>query len=134
MRVGLARRQGALAGVALVGALGAIALTRIEGEEATAPPPQATVEWEEARVGVLVAQEDPTACGITVEPSTLGVAHPVLPCGARLDLERGDARAQAEVVASGPVGAGHAFDLTPALARALGVTGEDVVRWRFAGD
>ncbi|MGH3023212.1 MAG: hypothetical protein ACRDNI_06105 [Gaiellaceae bacterium] len=134
MRVGLARRQAALAGVALVGALGAIALTRIDGEDATAPPPQAVVEWEEARVGVLVVQEEVTACGIMVEPVTVGVAHPVLPCGAQLVLERDGVTAQAEVVASGPVGAGHAFDLTPALAQQLGVAGEDVVRWRFAGE
>ncbi len=131
MRAGLARRQAALAGVALVGALGAIALTRIDGEEAAAPPPVA-VEWQEARVGVLAPESEATDCGVTVEPATVGIAHPVLPCGARLVLERAGTRAESEVIASGPVGEGRAFDLTPALAQRLGVAGEEVVRWRFA--
>lgn len=131
MRAGLARRQAALAGVALVGALGAIALTRMEGEEAAPPPPTAIV-WQEAPVGVLAPASEATDCGVTVESATVGIAHPVLPCGARLVLERAGTRVEGEVIASGPVGEGRAFDLTPALAQVLGVAGEDVVRWRFA--
>lgn len=131
MKAGLARRQAALAGVALVGALGAIALTRIGGDEPE-PPPQAVVEWQEARVGVLAPGDEATDCGVTVDQSTVGIAHPVLPCGAKLVLERAGTRAEGEVIASGPVGAGRAFDVTPALAGALGLAGEEVLRWRFA--
>lgn len=131
MKPALARRQAALAGVALVGALGAIALTRM-GDDPQ-PPPQATVEWREARVGILAAAEGTTACGEALGPSTAGVAHPVLPCGAELLLEHEGRRARTEVVARGTVEGGLAFDLTPALARRLGISGEAVVRWRFAG-
>ena len=131
MRAGLARRQAALAGVALVGALGAIALTRMDGEEAEPSPPAAVV-WQEARVGVLALGSDATDCGVTVESATAGIAHPVLPCGAMLILERAGTRVEGEVIASGPVGEGRTFDLTPALAQELGVAGEDVVRWTFA--
>jgi hypothetical protein len=130
MKAALARRQAALAGVALVGALSAIALTRI-GDDAEPPP--AVVEWDEARVAIAAVGEEQTTCGVTVAPETSGVAHPVLPCGARLLLEHEGRRARAEVVARGPVGAGRAFDVTPALARRLGIAGEAVVRWRFAG-
>jgi len=131
MKPALARRQAALAGVALVGALGAIALTRM-GDDPQ-PPPQATVEWREARVGILAAAEETTACGEALGPSTAGVAHPVLPCGAELLLEHEGRRARTEVVARGTVEGGLSFDLTPALARRLGISGEAVVRWRFAG-
>ena len=131
MKPALARRQAALAGVALVGALGAIALTRM-GDDPQ-PPPQAAVEWREARVGILAAAEETTACGEALGPSTAGVAHPVLPCGAELLLEHEGRRARTEVVARGTVEGGLSFDLTPALARRLGISGEAVVRWRFAG-
>jgi len=131
MKPVLARRQAALAGVALVGALGAIALTRI-GDDPE-PPPQATVEWREGRVGVLPAGDETTACGETLGPSTAGVVHPVLPCGAELLLEHEGRRARTEVVATGAVEGGRTFGVTPALARRLGISGEAVVRWRFAG-
>lgn len=132
MKPALARRQAALAGVALVGALGAIALTRIGGDPEPAPP-QATVEWREERVGILADAEEATACGEPLTPSTAGVAHPVLPCGAALLLEHEGRRARAEVVARASVEGGRAFDVTPALADRLGITAETVVRWRFAG-
>jgi hypothetical protein len=132
MNVGLARRQAALAGVAVAGALGAIALTRLDdGNEA--PPPALTVEWQVARVAVFEPSEEPTACGVTLTAESSGVAHPVLPCGARLVLEREGRSAQAEVVERRPAGPGPDFDLTPALARQLGVDGRATVRWRFAG-
>jgi hypothetical protein len=131
MKPALARRQAALAGVALVGALGAIALTRMDEEPE--PPPRATVEWQEARVGILADPGEATACGEPVTPSTAGVAHPVLPCGAVLLLEHEGRRARAEVVAQGAVDPGRAFDVTPALARRLGMPAEAVVRWRFPG-
>jgi hypothetical protein len=130
MKPALARRQAALAGVALVGALAAIALTRI-GDDAE-PPQQAIVEWREARVGILAAPEEATACSGSLTASTAGVAHPVLPCGAELVLEHEGRRARAEVVAKGTVEDGRTFDVTPALASRLGIAAEAVVRWRFA--
>lgn len=133
MKAGLARRQAALAVVALAGALGAIALSRLADDSPEPPPPTATVEWQEARVGVLEPGGEPTACGVTLTDTSVGVAHPVLPCGARLVLERAGRRAEAEVVAQGPVAAGRAFEVTPALATQLAIAGEETVRWRFAG-
>jgi rare lipoprotein A (peptidoglycan hydrolase) len=131
MNAALARRQAALAGVALVGALGAIALTHI-GEGSSEPPPrQAAVEWEEAQVATFPVTDQPTACGVTLAPSSFGVAHPVLPCGAKLLLDYQGRRAEAEVVDRGSVGQGRSFDLTPALAEELGIAGQATLRWRF---
>jgi hypothetical protein len=133
MDAGLARRQAALAGVALVGALGAIALSQVGGDsEASPPPPTATVTWETATVGVFEPTAEPTTCGVVVTAETVGIEHPVLPCGARVLVEREGRQAQADVVEQGPVDTGHAFDLSPALAQQLGVAGEATVRWRFA--
>ena len=132
MKPALARRQAVLAGVALVGALGAIALTRLD-DDAEPPPQQATVEWREARVGILADTQEVTACGESPTPSTIGVAHPVLPCGAVLLLEHEGRRERAGVVVRIAAESGRAFDVTPALARRLGIAGEAVVRWRFAG-
>ena len=132
MNAALARRQAALAGVALVGALGAIALSRLGDDSDAAPPPTAGVEWESASVAVFEPVSEPTACGVTVTAQTVGVAHPVLPCGAKLLLEHQGRQAQADVVERGPVDAGQAFELSPALAQQLGVAGATMVRWRFA--
>jgi hypothetical protein len=133
MKAGLARRQAALAAVALAGALGAIGLSRLADDAEPPPPPTATVEWQEARVGVLEPDGEQSSCGVALTAESVGVAHPVLPCGARLVLEREGRSAEAEVVSQGPVAAGRAFDLTPALATQLGLAAEGTVRWRFAG-
>jgi hypothetical protein len=131
MNAALARRQAGLAGVALVGALGAIALTHV-GDSSTEPPArQAEVAWEEAQVATFPVTDQPTVCGVTLTSSSFGVAHPVLPCGAKLLLDYQGRRAEAEVVERGSVGQGRSFDLTPALAQQLGIAGEATVRWRF---
>jgi hypothetical protein len=132
MNAALARRQAALAGVALLGALGAIALSRLGDDSDAAPPPTAGVEWETAGVAVFEPASGPTACGVTVTARTIGIAHPVLPCGAKLLLEHEGRQARADVVEQGPVDPGRAFELSPALAQELGVAGATTVRWRFA--
>ena len=132
MNAALARRQAGLAGVALVGALGAIALTHMGDGSSEPPARQAVVEWEQAQVATFPVTDQPTACDVTLTASSFGVAHPVLPCGAKLLLDYQGRRAEAEVVERGSVGQGRSFDLTPALAEQLGIAGEATVRWRFS--
>ena len=117
--------------MALIGALGAIALSRLDDSEAS-PPPTAAVEWETAGIAVFEPPAEPTNCGVTVTPETVGIAHPVLPCGTKLLLELQGRQVQAEVVKRGPVAGGRSFEVSPALAQQLGVAGEAIVRWRFA--
>jgi hypothetical protein len=135
MRPALLQRLAALAGIALLATLGALALVRGDDAEpaATAPPPQ--VRWEEAQVGIFGADRigQRTGCGVTLTEQTAGVAHPVLPCGARLVLEREGRAVETAVVERAAAPTGRAFDLTPALASQLGLTGEGTIRWRFAG-
>jgi hypothetical protein len=130
----LLQRQAALAAASLLATLGVLALQ--ERNEAAAPlvPRSPVLSWESAIVGVLgpEAYARATTCGTTLDPGTLGVAHPVLPCGVDLVLSLGSREVRTEVVDQTPVGGGREFDLTRALADELGVQGRETIRWRFA--
>jgi peptidoglycan lytic transglycosylase len=60
------------------------------------------------------------ACGGTLQPGTLGVAHRTLPCGARVKLRYGKRSLTVRVVDRGPYAAGRDFDLTEATKARLG--------------
>jgi hypothetical protein len=127
----LLRRQAVLAAIALLVALGLLALRQDAepGRAAPAAAPEGAGSWQEVQVGVIRADAlgQPTNCDIVLEAATVGIAHPVLPCGAQIVVAFGGKTAQAPVVARG-----GGVDLTPALAAALGVAGVQTVRWRFA--
>ena len=138
MNPALVRRQVALAGVALLAALATFALSRAETGQGLGPRSEpaapAEGEWLEALAGSYGPGRfgQPTACGVELTPTTRGIAHPVLPCGAKIVvLYRGRA-VRTEVVDRGPYAAGHDFDVTQALAAELGLDGIQRVRWRFA--
>lgn len=54
------------------------------------------------------------ACGGTLEPGTLGVAHKTLPCGSKVRLRYHGRSVTVRVVDRGPYVAGRDFDLTSA--------------------
>ena len=60
------------------------------------------------------------ACGGTLTPSTLGVAHRTLPCGTKLTLRHGSRSVRVRVIDRGPFVAGREFDLTSATRQRLG--------------
>lgn len=60
------------------------------------------------------------ACGGTLTPGTIGVAHKTLPCGTKLTFRKGSHLVQARVVDRGPYIAGREFDLTAATKYRLG--------------
>ncbi|HXY81510.1 MAG TPA: RlpA-like double-psi beta-barrel domain-containing protein [Gaiellaceae bacterium] len=124
-------RVGVLAGVALLALALALVfspLFRHKAKPASAP-------WYTA----LAAPYAPsggsakTACGRVIGAATIGVAHPVLPCGAKLEISFGGKHVVARVIDRAPSVPGHTFDLTRALARLLGVHGTQRIEWRFAG-
>lgn len=137
MRPALARRQAALAAVALLAVLGALALERSTRDERTVPTPPAAggVQWEDAVAGIISPDRygETTECEVVLERETRGVAHPVLPCGVDLVLEFDGVEAPAEVIARGPFGPGREFDLTQAVADDLGLEQTTTIRWRFGG-
>ena len=134
MSTSRAQRLAVLAGVALLAALGALALSRA-GDDSGPPSAAPQVRWQTTPVAVFGADRlgQQTACGVTLTAETIGLAHAVLPCGVRLLVERGGRRVEAQVVERTAVPPARAFDVTPALAERLGAPGGGEVRWRFAG-
>ncbi len=68
-----------------------------------------------------------TACGRTMSPSLLGVAHKTLPCGTRVTVFFAGRAITVPVVDRGPFVEGVAYDLTSATAHALGFAGRATV-------
>ena len=66
--------------------------------------------------------------------ASLGVTHPVLPCGAKVLLRFGGDTVLTEVIDNRLKSQGRQFELTEALSRRLGLDGTQAVRWRFASD
>jgi hypothetical protein len=127
------QREAALAAGALLATLAVLAFGSREDERS----PQAVgpnIRWESAVVGLLPAgaYERKTACGIELDSGTLGVAHPLLPCGVDLIVALNGKEVRTEVVERAPVEAGRDFDVTRALADELGLSGTHEIRWRFA--
>jgi rare lipoprotein A len=63
---------------------------------------------------------NPTACGGTLTPSTLGVAHRTMPCGTKLRLRYRGRTVAVRVIDRGPFAGNREFDLTAATKQRLG--------------
>jgi hypothetical protein len=63
-----------------------------------------------------------TACGQTLDPNMVGVAHRTLPCGTKVALFYGGRTLTVQVIDRGPFANGANWDLTEATAEALGMT------------
>lgn len=139
MTAGATQRAVALAAVALVAAVLALAVTdrgepTASGTPKAKPVPAANGGWYRALAGARppAADAERTSCGDILTGRSLGVTHPVLPCGAKIFIAYGDREVLTEVIDRGPVKAGRQFELTQALAAKLGLEGTQEIRWRFA--
>ena len=65
-------------------------------------------------------------------PESLGVTHPVLPCGVKVVLRNGDTQVLSEVIDNALVEPGRQLEVTEALAGTLGIDGTVEIEWRFA--
>lgn len=70
-----------------------------------------------------------TACGQTLTPSTVGVAHRTLPCGTKVEIRRGGKSVVLPVIDRGPFANDATFDITKAAASDIGVDGVNAVTW-----
>lgn len=137
---GLARRGLALAAVALLGGVVALAAGSWDEQRSEATQPSARPVpvpgsgWYRALAAPYPAStsRERTSCGQRLGPQTLGVAHPVLPCGVKLYISYGDKLVLTQVVDRGPGAPGRDFDITRALAARLGLVGTQQIRWRYA--
>ena len=137
MSIGVAQRAIALAAVALVAILGALALARARSDESPAGAQQVTVTetgWYTALAGSRGAPRDAerTTCRRVLTGRSLGVSHPVLPCGAKIFISYGGVEVLTEVIDNGMKRSGRQFELTESLAQRLGIEGTQQIRWRFA--
>lgn len=73
-----------------------------------------------------------TACGQTLRPGTLGVAHRNLPCGTAVKFVYRGRALITQVIDRGPYVRGRAWDLTAAAGEALGLEGVGMVRYAVA--
>jgi rare lipoprotein A (peptidoglycan hydrolase) len=125
----------ALAAVALLAAIGALAATsaRGHGSKDEKPLPKPSSTWYRALAAPYARPTGRrTACGIKLRATTMGVAHPVLPCGVKIFLSYGKTRVLTEVIDRGPYVPGREFDLTKPLADRIGLHGTQPIRWAFA--
>ena len=111
---------------------GVVALAVIErrSDDATAAP---TAERRRRPGGgwysALAASRGPrgdaekTSCGLILTVKSLGVTHPVLPCGAKVLVRFGGETVLTAVIDNKLKSAGRQFELTDRLAQELGWTG-----------
>ncbi|MGD9735707.1 MAG: septal ring lytic transglycosylase RlpA family protein [Solirubrobacterales bacterium] len=69
-----------------------------------------------------------TACGVTLRPTTIGVAHKRLPCGTMVRFVYEGHTITAPVIDRGPYVKGRAWDLTAAASEAIGFESAGVGR------
>ena len=137
MSPSLAVRLLGLAGVALVAGVIALAVTRAHSDSDAPALPEAAPApgggWFEALAVPARAPARPraTKCGFRLTAKTLGVAHPVLPCGAQIYVEFGNTRVLTRVIARG-TGTQSEFALTQPLADEIGLHSRQQIKWRFA--
>ena len=140
MNAQLGQRLLALAGVALIGVLIALAVTNHGGSagSATNALPDAAPApgggWYRALAAPAHVPKKPrrTACGQTLDAKTVGLAHPTLPCNAKLFIEFRGKRVLTQVIDRGPYAKGREFGVTKALADQIGLHDVQQIRWRFA--
>ena len=139
MPAAVAQRLLGLAAVALLAGLVALAVIERRSDEAgaTAAPVGAPAPGGGWYSG-LAASRGPagdaerTTCGLILTDKSLGVTHPVLPCGARLLLRFGGQTVLTEVIDNRLKTAGRQFELSEQLAVLLGLDGTQAIAWRFA--
>jgi rare lipoprotein A (peptidoglycan hydrolase) len=73
-----------------------------------------------------------TACGQTLRPNTMGVAHRSLPCGTAVKFVHRGRAVVARVIDRGPYVAGIRWDLTNGVRLALGFEGAGPIRYAIA--
>ena len=135
----LVQRAVWLAGITLIAAIAAVAITRRDvGSNRNLP---GAVVVPGTKNGYYTARAAPygptatrrrTACGKPFLKTTEGVAHPVLPCGVRLYIRFQGREVLTQVVDRGPNVPGRDLDVTKALANRLDLHGTQTIQWRFA--
>ena len=133
----LTQRLAILGAVALLAGVAAMAIVEKRGTNESAAAltsAPAPAGWNVAFAGSRGATGDAqrTTCGQVLSPRSLGVTHPVLPCGAKVILRSGDKQVLTEVIDNKLAVPGRQLEVTQSLAKMLGIEGTVELEWRFA--
>ncbi len=138
MTLSVLQRTIVLAAVALLAAVGALALASRDDAAATGtgprPVPTPDGGWYTALAGSrgTAGDAERTTCRQILTGRSLGVTHPTLPCGAKIFVRYDGAELLTEVIDTRLKEPGRQFELTEALARRLELEGTQEIEWRFA--
>ena len=137
MSARVVQRLLSLAAVALLAGVVAIAIVDRRKETRVAAPQGATAAgggWYDALAAPRPPGEDAerTGCGLILTSRSLGVSHPVLPCGAKILIRYSGDTVLTEVIDNQLKETGRQFELTPSLAQLVGLDGTQAVEWRYA--
>jgi rare lipoprotein A len=128
-----------LAGITMVVAVAALAIARRDESSGKTIPGAVPVHGSPS--GYYTSRAAPygptpghtrTACGEALTATTLGIAHPVLPCGVKVYIRFRGKEVLTQVIDRGPNVPGRDFDITKALADRLGLHGTQTIQWRYA--
>jgi hypothetical protein len=133
----LAQRLVVLGAIALLGSLVALAIVDYRARDdrpAGLVGAAAPAGWNTAFAGSRGPAGDAqrTTCGQVLAPDSLGVTHPVLPCGAKVVLRHGDRQVLTEIIDNTLVVAGRQLEVTEALGEMLDLADTAEIEWRFA--
>ena len=131
------QRIALLAAVALLAGVAAVAIveSRSGGSASAAlTSAPAPAGWNTAFAGSRgpTGDAERTTCGQVLTPQSLGVTHPVLPCGAKIVLRYGSSNVLTEVIDNSLRVPGRQLEVTDKLAKMLGINGTVELQWRFA--
>ncbi len=133
MTAGAGARVAVLAAVALVAAAISLVVVNRTGHHGSSTAAQGAGQWYTALAAPYAPRTTgKSPCGVKIGPATVGIAHPVLPCGVKLFVEYGGRTVLTQVIDRGPAVPGREFDITRALAQRLRLQGTQTIRWRFA--
>jgi hypothetical protein len=129
-----AQRLTILAAAVLLAVVAGFAIaTDLFGSDDGGGLPAKVGSWYEARAAPMSPDLEgtTTACGVRLSAKSLGIADPVLPCGAKVYIDYEDQSVLTQVIAVGPAPGGARFGVTPALAQTLGIDRTVTVRWGY---
>ena len=129
----VAQRGIAVAAILLLAAIIGLAIASGHRGSSSAKLPERVGDWYHARAAPLSGDLEgtTTACGVRLSAKSLGIADPVLPCGAKVYIDYDDQSVLTQVIAVGPAPGGARFGVTPALAQTLGIDRTVIVRWGY---
>jgi rare lipoprotein A (peptidoglycan hydrolase) len=128
----IGRRAAVLAAVALIAIAVALAVERHSHKKSSLPAAAGTWYTALAAPYAPSTKQAKSSCGVAIGTKTIGVAHPVLPCGVKVYVEYKGKEVLTQVIDRGHTVPGREFDLTQALAKLLHVQGTQTIQWRFA--